>query len=132
VVGHLPSSFPQTDLRCSVTGVKLGQRKRICDELVARLDEYSNVLLRNIRRFIEIGDSHGAEIIQSSRVSCLAHLAVLCDLSSRLEPNCKPKMDATCDSSLVRLGSLTQEMDFDEYSYTYLDVLLMVRHPAIR
>lgn len=119
-----------TDPRCSVTGVKPGQRKRTCDELANRLDEYSNALLQNIRRFIEIGDNHGAEIIQSSCVGCLAHLAVLCDLSSRLEPNSKPKMDATCDSALVRLGSLTQEMDFDEYSY--LDLLLRVRHPANR
>jgi len=116
--------------RCFVTGVKPGQRKGTCDELVTRLEEYTNVLLRNIRRFIGIGDNHGAEIIQSSCVSCLAHLAVLCDLSSRLEPNSKPKMDATCDSSLVRLGSLTQQMDFDEYSY--FDVLLRVRHPAHR
>ena len=104
------------------------QWKWICDELVTRLDEYSNALLRNILSFTKIGDSHGAEIIQSSCVGCLAHLAVLCDLVGRLEPNSKPQMDVVCDSSLVRLGRLTQEMDFDEYSY--LDVLLRVRHPA--
>jgi len=117
-----------TDPRYFVTGVNPGQWKWICDELVTRLDEYSNALLQNIRRFIEIGDSRGAEIIQSSCVGCLAHLAVLCDLVGRLEHNSKPQMDAVCDSSLVRLGHLTQEMDFDEYSH--FDVLLRVRHPA--
>ena len=119
-----------TDPRCFVTGVKPGQWRWICDELVARLDEYSNVLLQNIRIFIVDGDKRGAEIIQNSCIGCLVHLAVLCDLSSRLEPNSKPQMDAICDSSLVRLGRLTQEMNFDEYSY--LDVLLRVRHLADR
>jgi hypothetical protein len=118
----------QTDPRCFVAGVKPSQWKRTCDKLVTRLDEYSDTLLQNIRRFIEIGDSRGAEIIQSSCAGCLAHLAGLCDLISRLEPNSKPQMDAICDSSLLRLGSLTQGMDFDGYSY--LDVLLRVRHPT--
>ena len=110
------------------TGTKPGQWKEIYNKLVVRLDEYSDTLLRNARRFIEIGDSLGAEIIQSSCVGCLAHLAVLCDLVSRLEPNSKSRMDAVCDSSLERLGCLTQEMNFDEY--TYLDLLLRVRHPV--
>ena len=96
--------------------------------MVIRLDEYSDTLVRNIRRFTEIGDDHGAEIIQSSCVGCLAHLALLCDSISRLEPNSKPQMDAICDSSLERLGRLTQEMNFEEY--TYLDLLLKVRHPV--
>ena len=117
-----------TDPCCFVTGVKPGQWKQICDELVTRLDEYSNALLRNIRRFMNIGDTHGAEIMQSSCVGCLAHLAVLCDLVGRLGPTSKPQMDAVCDSSLMRLGNLTREMNFDEYSY--LDMLLRVRRPA--
>ena len=112
---------------CLVTGTKPGQWKQIYDELVIRLDEYSDTLLQNAQRFTEIGDGLGAEIIQSSCVSCLAHLAVLCDLVSRLEPNSKPQMVAVCDSSLERLGRLTQEVNFDEY--TYLDLLLRVRHP---
>ena len=51
---------------------------------------------------------------------------MLCDLISRSEPNFDPKMDATCDSSLERLGRLTQEMSSE--IYTYFDLLLMVRH----
>ena len=77
---------------------------------------------------IMIGDSHAAEIIQSSCVGYLAHLAMLCDPFGRLEYSSKPQMDAICDPSLVRLGHLTQEMNFDEFSH--LDVLLRVRHPA--
>ena len=92
---------------------------------MTRLDEYSDTLLRNMRNFLQIKDQQGAEITQSSCVGCLAHLAVLCDLVGRSEPNSKPQMDAVCDSSLGRLGRLTQEISFDEY--TYFDLLLMVR-----
>ena len=106
--------------------MKPGQWKQICGELVTRLDEYSDALLWNIRSFQQIGDNQGAEIIQSSCVGCLAHLAVLCDLVSRSEPNFDPEMDAICDSSLERLGRLTQEMKFERYSY--FDLLLRVRH----
>ena len=106
--------------------MKPGQRKEICGELVTRLDEYSDALLWNIRNFQQIGDNQGAAIIQSSCVGCLAHLALLCDLISRSEPNFDSEMDAICDSSLKRLGRLTQEMSFE--GYTYLDLLLRVRH----
>ena len=125
-VGYLPSTSTLADPRCFVTGVRPGQWKQLCVQLVTRLDEYSDILLRNIRNFLEIGDGQGAEIIQNSCLSCLAHLAILCDLISRLEPNSKPQMDAVCDSSLERLGRLTQGMDFNEI--TYLDLLLRVRH----
>lgn len=77
-----------------------------------------------MRRFVQLGDSHGAEIIQSSCVGCLAHLAMLCDFVGRQEPNSKPQMDEICDWSLGQLGDLTQEMSFDEY--TYLELLLKV------
>ena len=75
------------DPRCCPTGVNPGQWRPICDELVTRLDEYSNALLRNIWRFVSIGDIHGAEIMQSGYVGCLARLAVLCVLIGRLGPN---------------------------------------------
>ena len=110
---------------CFVIGVKPDQWKQICDGLVTCLDEYSDTLLRNVRTFIWIGDTQGAEIIQSCCVSCLAHLAALCNLISRLEPNFRPQMDAVCDSSLKRLGHLTEEMSFE--GYTYFDLLLKVR-----
>ena len=91
---------------------------------MARLDEYSDTLLRNTQTFLLIGDTQGAEIIQSSCIGCLAHLAVLCNLVSHLEPNSKPQMDAICDSSLERLGH--QEMSFN--GFTSFDLLLRVRH----
>ena len=105
--------------------MKPDQWKQICDGLVACLDEYSDTLLRNVRTFLGIGDTQGATIIQSSCVGCLAHLAVLCDLISRSEPSFRLQMDAVCDSSLERLGRLTEEMSFEEY--TYFDLLLKVR-----
>ena len=75
--------------------------------------------------FLQIGDNQGAEIIRGSCIGCLAHLAALCDLVGRLEPNSKPQMDIVCDSSLERLGHLTQEMSFD--GYTFFDLLPRVR-----
>lgn len=101
------------------------QQKQICDEVVKRLRECSETLLREIRRFVEFADNEGAEIIQNGCVGCLAHLAVLCDFIGRREPNSKPQMDGMCDWSLEQLGELTREMCFDEY--TYLDLLLKVR-----
>ena len=89
---------------CIVIGVKPAQWKQICDGVVTPLDEYSDTLLRNVQTFVQIGDTQGVDIIRSSCVGCLAHLAVLCDLVGRLEPNYKLLMDAICDSSLKRLG----------------------------
>ena len=80
-----------------------------------------------MRKFLEIGDIRGAEIIQNSCVGCLVHLAILCDFIGRVEPNSKPRMDAVCDSSLERLVYLTQEVNRNEY--TYFDLLLKVRRP---
>ena len=94
------------------------------DQLVTRLDEYSDTLLQHLQRFLDVEDRRGAEVIQRSCIACLAHLAAFCDLTSRLEPNSKPQMDAVCDSSLERLGHLTQDMRID--GYTYLDILLVV------
>ena len=119
------SSSTPVDTSYFVTGVKPDQWKQTCEELVARLDEYSDTLLRNTQTFLQVGDTQGTVIIQSSCIDCLAHLAVLCDLVSYLEPNSKPQMDAICDSPLERLGRLTQEMSFD--GFTSFDLLLMVR-----
>ena len=124
-MGYLSSSLALTDPLRFVTGVRPDQWKQILDELVTRLDEYSNALIKNAQKFLEIGDTRGAEIIQSSCVGCLTYLAVLCDLVSQLNPNCKPQMDTICDSALERLGCVTKGMGFDEYSY--LDLLLRVR-----
>ena len=107
------------------TGAKPGEWYLRRDQLVIRLDEYSDTLLQNLQRFLEIGDNRGAEVIQCSCVTCLAHLAMLCDLTSGLEPSSKPRMNAICDSSLERLGHLARSMRID--IYTYLDILLGVR-----
>lgn len=124
MVGRL--TLLSTLLTLAAAGARPGQWKQLCDELVTRLDECSIALLRSAQRFLEFGDGHGAEIIQSSCVGCLAHLAVLCDLVGRLEPNSKPQMDTICYSSLERLGHLTEGMSFDGYTYTYFDLLLKV------
>ena len=126
IVGYFTSPSTKLTTPHFVAGVKPDQWNQICEDLVTCINEYSGTLLRNARTFLQIGDTQGAGIIQSSCVGCLAHLAVLCDFISRLEPNSKPRMDAICDSSLERLGHLTEEMSFDGFSY--FDLLLRVRH----
>jgi hypothetical protein len=125
MVGRLRWSSTQLTLAAFVTGNNLVQGKEAYCRAVARLREYSGALLWKIQEFQGIGDILGAQIIQRSCVGCLAHLAMLCDLTGRLAPNSKPQMDAFCDSSLERLGNVTQGVNFEEY--TYLDLLLKVR-----
>jgi hypothetical protein len=83
------------------------------------------MLLRNLRRFIEIDDKIGAEIIWSSCITCLVHLSALCEIICRAEPTASLAMNALCDSNLEKLGRLTEDMRVEEY--TYLDLLLGVR-----
>jgi hypothetical protein len=82
-------------------------------------------LLSNIKRFHELGDNSGAEVIGSSCIACLAHLAVLYEAVCRTDPVGSFELCNLCDSALERLGALTSELEFDEY--TYLDLLLGVR-----
>jgi hypothetical protein len=64
-------------------------------------------------------------VISSSCIACLAHLAILCEAVCRTNPVRSFELRNLCDSALERLGTLTSELDFDEY--TYLDLLLGVR-----
>ena len=124
MVGHPISSLILADPCHFVTGTKPDQWIQLCRNLATCLDEYSNTLLWSAQEFLRIGDGRSAEIVQSSCISCLAHLALLCNFAGHLEPNSKPKMDVVCDSSLGRLGCLTRVMHFD--GYTYFDSLLRV------
>ena len=89
------------------------------------LGDYSQTLLSNLRRFEEFGDTGGAGVIRASCVNCLAHLAVLCETLSKIEPTPQTELDTLCDSTLERLGALAQDMCVEEY--TLLDQLLRVR-----
>lgn len=64
-------------------------------------------------------------MIRASCVSCLAHLAVLCEALGRIEPTPQMKLDTLCDTTLERLGALARDMCMEEY--TILDLLLGVR-----
>ena len=78
-----------------------------------------------MKRFHELDDNGGAEVIGSSGIACLAHLAILSEAVCRTDPVGSPKLRNLCNSALERLGTLTSELDFDEY--THLDLLLGVR-----
>lgn len=101
------------------------QWKQSCDQLIVLLEGCSEDLLHNLRAFIEIEDNSGAEIIWNSCITCLAYLAVLCEFVGRTEPTDGPAMNAICDSSLEKLGRLTEDIRSEEY--THFDLLLGVR-----
>ena len=95
------------------------------DQLAALLDDYSQTLLSNLRRFQELGDTSGAGVIRASCVNCLAHLALLCNTPDEIDSTPHTRLGALCDSSLERLGALALDMRMEEY--TSLDLLLGVR-----
>ena len=108
-------------------GTKQGSWRRSCDQAVASLEEFSQNLLKNISRFRDHGDKPRADAIGSSCIPCLAHLAALYELVCQKGPGAGEMYDL-CDLALQRLGMLTSELHFDEY--TYLDLLLGVRLPS--
>jgi len=83
----------------------------------------SQDLLDNVKRFREYGDKHGADVLSSSCIACLAH-AILYEVVCRTDP-VAGEIYVLCDLALERLGMLTSELQLDEY--TYLDLLLGVR-----
>ncbi|KAF9643913.1 hypothetical protein BDM02DRAFT_3132089 [Thelephora ganbajun] len=102
--------------------VRLGLWRQSCNRILESLEEFSQDLLDNIKTFREHDDKIGVDVIGSSCITCLAHLAILYEVISRVDPVAKVEMDNRCDSALQRLGTLTSELHFDEY--TYLDLLL--------
>ena len=116
IINHLP---------WSLDSVRSGIWRQSCDQLVVFLDDYSQTLLLNLRKFQELGDTSGAGMIRSSCVNCLAYLAVLCETLGKIESASQIKSDTLCDVTLERLGVLAQDTCMEEY--TRLDLLLGVR-----
>jgi hypothetical protein len=75
--------------------------------------------------FRERDDKCGVDVLGNSCIACLAHLAILYEAVGRMGPAAQPEMYNLCDSALQRLGTLTSDLRFEEY--TYLDLLLGVR-----
>jgi hypothetical protein len=90
---------------------------------------FSLDLLAKMKRFRELGDKSGVDVIGSSCIACLAHLAIFYEVVCRTDPVGRSELYNLCDSALQRLGTLTSELRFDEY--TYFDLLLGVR-PFLR
>ena len=93
------------------------------------LDKFSNALMRNLRRFIDLGDSGGVETIWASLITCLGHLTALSHLISQREPTLRISMDHLCNLTLDKLGDLSREIHVEVYSY--FDFLTGVRTPAV-
>ena len=67
-------------------------------------------------------------MIGSCCIACLAHLAIIYEVICRTGAVTE-EMWNLCDSALRKLGRLTSELHFEEY--TYIDLLLGVR-PSLR
>ena len=73
------------------------------------------------------GDKCGVDVLGGNCIACLAHLAILYEVVGRTSPDEEAEAYELCDSALQKLGALTSELCFDEY--TYLDLLVGVRPP---
>lgn len=104
--------------------LKLGLWRQSCDRILVSLEDFSQKLLNNAKRFRENGDKSSADVISSSCITCLAHLAILYEVVCQTDP-VAGEMYKLCDSALQRLGMQTYELQMEEY--TYLDLLLGVR-----
>ena len=93
------------------------------------LDEFCKDLSRNLERFIRLEDNSGTEIIWTSCVACLAHLAALCNLVCRTEPASSVSMGHLCDLTLEKLANISLEVRIEQYSH--FDVLTGVCIMAI-
>jgi hypothetical protein len=116
---------PSLYLTLLAPDVKLGLWRQSCDRILASLEGLSLSLLSDMKRFDELGDKSGAEVIGGSCVPCLAHLAILYEAVCQTDPASRFELYNLCDSALQRLGTLTSELHLDEY--THLDLLLGVR-----
>ena len=106
----------------SVAGNTIGRpQSRHC--LVLTLDRFSNILIGNLQRFVEIGDRSGIETIWTCCVTCLGHLTALSHLLSQRVP--RNSMDDLCDLTSAKLGDLSREVHIEVYSH--FDVLTEVR-----
>ena len=117
------SLVPQQKPNPTAQDSRLGLWRQSCDRVLASLEEFSQNLLDNIKTFREHGDESGADVIGSCCIACLGHLAVLYEVVGRMDPVARDMYDL-CDSALQRLGKLTLDLSFGEY--TYLDLLLGV------
>lgn len=93
--------------------------------MLESLDEFSQKLLDDITTFRHHRDKNGADVVSGICIACLTQVATLCEVIGRNDPSAKAGMDSLCDSTLQKLGALTSELCFDEY--TCLDLLLGVR-----
>jgi len=118
---------PQLQLRSNLVapGARLGLWWRSCDRGIVSLEEFSQNLLGNVIPFREHGNESGVDVTGSSCITCLAHLAILYEVVGRIDSDAREIMYNLCELALQRLGKLTFDLRFEEY--TCLDLLLGVR-----
>ena len=111
-------------IRTTLVAEKTNGLRKPYRQLILTLDKFSNVLMGNLQRFTEVGDSSGVETIWTCCVTCLGHLAALSHLVGQREPTLRGSMNDLCDLTLAKLGDLSREVPVEVYSY--FDVLTEV------
>ena len=86
-------------------------------QLVRTLEGFSNSLLGNLERFIDVGDGSGVGTIWTCCVTCLGHLAALCHFVGQTEPTSRSSMDDLCDMTIEKLGNVSHEAHIEEYTH---------------
>ena len=89
------------------------------------MEKFSDALMKNLERFIEVEDISGVETIWTCCITCLGHLSALSHLVGQTVPVLRGSMDGLCDLSLDKLTSLSHEVCIQEYSH--FDILTGVR-----
>ena len=96
-----------------------------CPQLALTLDKFSNALMENLQRFVELGDRSGVETIWTCCVVCLGHLVALSHVTSLREQSSRGSMKDLCDLTPAKLAGLSRGVHVEFYSY--LGVLTGVR-----
>ena len=119
-------------IRTTLVAEKTNGLREPYRQLTLSLDKISNVLLGNLQRFTEVGDSSGVETIWTCCVTCLGHLAALSHLVGQREPTLRGSMNDLCDLTLAKLGDLSREVPVEVYSYfdVLTEVLFQMFHPG--
>jgi len=98
-----------------------GDQQKSCLYLVRALDVFSRDLVRNLERFVSIGDTSSVETVWACCITCLAHLAALCHFMSQTNTTSSVSVNGLYDLTLDKLGNLSLEVRIEVYSH--FDVL---------
>ncbi|KAF9779639.1 hypothetical protein BJ322DRAFT_1088430 [Thelephora terrestris] len=88
--------------------------------MVHALEAFSDDLLRNLQRFMSLGDTDGIETIWTCCIICLAHLAALCHFLSQTDTSSSTPMNYLYDLTVDKLCNLSLEVHIEKHPHVEL------------